>query len=112
MESSDFSKLEKVVEKLLSKLGSANLDNASYIMQIEGKDKKIAELEQKIEALNSEQNDISGRVSSLINSIEDWEKSAESSPAPEVQKSEDEQAESVDDSDVQNNEGPLFSIGD
>ena len=112
MESSDFSKLEMVVKKLLDTLGTTKDENASLLMQLKNKEKKIEELEQALSALNSDKNDINCRVSSLISSIEDWEKTASLSSAPEDENMENHADEPSDDVEKMNEEGPLFNMGE
>ncbi len=107
-----FSKLEAVVEKLLGSLKTTRDENASLILQIKSKDDKIAELEDKIQSLNSDQNDINGRVSSLINSIEDWEKSVSENSEMAVDNMDEAPAEAGEQVEDKSSEGPLFSMGE
>jgi len=65
----------------LATLGSTRDENVSLLARIQDKKQKIEELEQKIQALNSERAKVSGRVSSLIDSIENWQNNAAPSPA-------------------------------
>ena len=67
-------KLEAVVQKMLGTIKELKSSNISLESQIRDKDTKIEELESKLAAVNSDQEDISSRVTSLIDSIEDWEK--------------------------------------
>jgi len=90
MEDQDFSKLEAVVEKLLAALGATRDENVSLLARLQDKDQKIEELEQKIQVLDSDRAEVSGRVSSLIDSIENWQNSTGPSP---VQGTEDAAAE-------------------
>ena len=67
-------KLEAVVQKMLGTIKELKSSNISLESQICDKDKKIEELESRLAAVSSDQEDISSRVTSLISSIEDWEK--------------------------------------
>jgi len=79
MEGMNLAKLEAVVEKMLSNLQDIKRENAALQVQVEAKNTKISELELKINALTSNQDEVSSRVTSLLSSIEDWEKTLEGS---------------------------------
>jgi len=75
------SKLEAVVQKMLGTINELKKTNESLEAKIREKDSqigekdvKIVELEDKLAAVNSDQAEISSRVTSLISSIEEWEK--------------------------------------
>jgi len=104
-------KLETVVQKMLGTINELKKSNHSLEAQIHDKDMKIEELENKLAAVNSDQEEISSRVTSLISSIEDWEKNET--------KDVEESAELVDVSDsvIEESErgepGPqLFDVGE
>ena len=105
MEGMNLSKLEAVVEKLLSSLQEIKQENAALQSQLEAKKSKISELESKVTALTSNQDEVSSRVTNLLSSIEDWEKSlgAHEEDADDAPAEEDEPAESRG--------GDLFSLG-
>nr|MBF0222946.1 cell division protein ZapB [Desulfobulbaceae bacterium] len=73
MEKETLSKLETVVQKMLGNIDQLKKENSSLNSQLQEKLLKIDELENRISAVTSDQNDISTRVSSLIESIEEWE---------------------------------------
>jgi len=79
MEGMNLAKLEAVVEKMLGNLQDIKRENAALQAQVEAKNGKIAELESKISALASNQDEVSSRVTNLLSSIEDWERSLEGS---------------------------------
>lgn len=73
MEKETLSKLESVVQKMIGNINQLKKENSSLNSQLQEKQLKIDELENRISAVTSDQNDISTRVSSLIESIEEWE---------------------------------------
>lgn len=106
MEGMNLAKLEAVVEKMLSNLQDVRRENATLQAQVEAKNSKIAELESKIHALTSNQDEVSSRVTNLLSSIEDWEKSLEGND-DEKSDAHSEQEEPAD-----SRGGGLFSLGD
>lgn len=106
MEGMNLTKLEAVVEKMLSNLQEIKRENAVLQSQVEAKKSKISELEAKINALTSNQDEVSSRVTNLLSSIEDWEKSlgGHEEENNEVPAEESEPADSRG--------GGLFSLGE
>jgi len=103
---SDFSKLEAVVEKLLASLNSIKEEKVDLQRQIADKDLKIQELEKEIASLNDDQKKIGDRVSSLIGSIEDWEKGTG------ADQKEGNTSNPEDSPETQKPEGQLFNMGE
>ena len=68
-------KLEAVVQKMLGNINELKSEKSSLESQLQEKTSKIEELENMLASATSDQEDVSARVSSLISSIEEWEKS-------------------------------------
>jgi len=106
MGASDFSKLEAAVEKLLASLNSVKKEKVDLQKQIAEKEVMIKELEKEVASLHDDQKKANDRVSSLISSIEDWEKGVD------VDKNEDNSPDPEEDSESQKPDGQLFSMGE
>jgi chromosome segregation ATPase len=74
MENETLLRLEAVVQKMLGTINELKKSKLELEGQIHDRDIKIGELENKLAAVNSDQEKISSRVTSLISSIEEWEK--------------------------------------
>ncbi len=94
MENTKLTKLEEVVDKLIEQ--SKGLKNDKKMLQatLQTREDEIKALETRVAELNDKQDKISERVDNLINSIEDWEKSSEPTPAEEPEGSEGGEAQS------------------
>ncbi len=110
MENETLSKLEAVVKKMLGNIDELKSENGSLQSQIQTKDAKIEELESKISAMTSDQDAINTRVSSLISSIEEWEKNDEKVVAETTQSAEI--PESAIEASKEKQEGQLFDMGE
>lgn len=110
MEGMNLAKLEAVVKKMLSNLQELKRENAALQVQLEAKGDKLAELESKIKSMTSSQEEVSSRVTSLLSSIEEWERKADlDSPVEQVDsRQEDHDEEEV----VESRGGGLFSLGE
>jgi len=110
MEGMNLAKLEAVVKKMLSNLQELKRENAALQVQLEAKGDKLAELESKIKSMTSSQEEVSSRVTSLLSSIEEWERKADlDSPVEQVDlRQEDQDEEEV----VESRGGGLFSLGE
>lgn len=105
MEGMNLAKLEAVVEKMLGNLQDIRRENAALQAQVEAKNRQIAALEATLNNLTSNQEEVSSRVTNLLSSIEDWEKSLEGSDAKNETDAEDDAGEEA-------KGGGLFSLGD
>lgn len=105
MEGMNLAKLEAVVEKMLGNLQDIRRENAALQAQVEAKNRQIAALEATLNNLTSNQEEVSSRVTNLLSSIEDWEKSLEGSDAKNDTDGEDDAGEEA-------KGGGLFSLGD
>lgn len=108
MEGMNLAKLEAVVEKMLSNLQEIKRENVALQAQVEAKNSKIVELEAKIADFASNQEEVSSRVTNLLSSIEDWEKSLGGSDEDE----ENGDLHSAQDLPAEPRGGGLFSLGD
>lgn len=72
----DLKKLESNVEKMLRNLDSAQEDKMRMRADIARLEEDKKELEERIKILKEEKKSIHQRVSTLLGSIEEWEKSA------------------------------------
>jgi predicted nuclease with TOPRIM domain len=107
MEGMNLGKLEAVVEKMLCNLQEIKRENAALQAQVEAKNSKIFELEATLNDLTSNQEEVSSRVTNLLCSIEDWEKSL--LEGNDVEKS---GAIAGDDEFAESRGGGLFSLGE
>lgn len=83
VQETDLSRLEKNVEKLLSRLDKTQSENVKLqrdIMQLEQEKQslqgELASLQKETERLRKDKDTVHQRVLSLIGSIEEWEKSS------------------------------------
>ncbi len=83
MENTKLTKLEEVVDKLIEQLKGLKNDKKMLQTTIHTREDEIKALETQVAELNDKQDKISERVDNLINSIEDWENSPESTPVEE-----------------------------
>jgi chromosome segregation ATPase len=90
---------------MLGNLQDIRRENAALQAQVEAKNRQIAALEATLNNLTSNQEEVSSRVTNLLSSIEDWEKSLEGSDAKNDIDSEDDAGEEA-------KGGGLFSLGD
>ncbi len=74
MEGMNLEKLEAMVEKMLNNLQELRRDNAQLQAQLEARNSRVAELESEVKAMNSTQDEVSTRVTTLLSSIEEWER--------------------------------------
>jgi len=81
----DLIKLEGVVTNLMERYNLLKSQNGELLAQIKSKDETIASLNEEIEGLRLEKTDVHGRVSSILGSIEEWERSLDDSEGdPEI----------------------------
>lgn len=106
MEGMNIAKLEAVVEKMLGHLQELRRENAGLQAQLEARNNKIAELEAKLNAMTSTQEEVSSRVTNLLSSIEDWEKSTATGDSAEHEGNE------VHEEVMPSRGGNLFSLGE
>jgi len=100
MEGINLEKLEAVVEKMLGNINELKRDKAALQAQVEARNATIADLEAKLNAMTSTQDEVSFRVSNLLSSIEDWERSTENDP------------QDIPVEHIEKSGGGLFSIGE
>lgn len=119
MEGMNLAKLEEVVKKMLGNLQEMKRENAALQIQLESKNNKLAELESKVKAMTSTQDEVSSRVTNLLSTIEEWEKNADVAPPDELPVEQDveqdeEPFDSQNDRDevVESKGGGLFSLGE
>ena len=74
MEKETLLRLEAVVQKMLGNIDELKNENNTLELQLREKNNRIGELEGRLAVVTNDQEDISTRVSSLISSIEEWEK--------------------------------------
>jgi regulator of replication initiation timing len=74
MEYEELSRLENIVEKLLSQFGSIKQEKEQLEAELERKELELAALREAAGQLKEEKNVIHGRVNSLISSLEKWER--------------------------------------
>ncbi|MDA8160309.1 MAG: cell division protein ZapB [Desulfobacteraceae bacterium] len=84
MEGMNLKKLEAVVEKMLANMQELRRDNAELKTQLANRNSKIEELEGTIQGLAANQEEVSSRVTGLISSIEEWERSLEDGTEAEM----------------------------
>lgn len=106
----DLAKLENIVENLLLKFNGLKQEKNELVAQIQAKEEKIIELQTQIESLSENRSEVHGRVSNLINSIEDWEKSffAEDDDGTVINQSAGKKKSGAE----ERGEAHLFSIGE
>ena len=85
-ETEDLGRLESVVEKLLADFNTLKNDNNELEKLLEQKNNEIKELQSTLDQVHSEQNQVQQRVSGILNSIEQWEKSQGPDEKAEAQK--------------------------
>lgn len=71
----DFGRLESVVEKLLASYNALKQDKDKLEASLLQKEREILDLQAKVTALKEDRSVIHKRVTGLIGSIEQWEKS-------------------------------------
>lgn len=101
MEGINLEKLEAVVEKMLHNINELKRDKAALEAQVEARNMTISDLQDKVNSMTSNQEEVSSRVSNLLSSIEDWERSTE-----------DDSQDITTEEHIEKNEGSLFSIGE
>ena len=113
MEGMNLAKLEAVIEKMLGNLQEMKRENTSLQAQLSAKNNKIEELESRIKAMASDQEEVGNRVSNLLSSIEEWERSVEPEDvaAPEDVVEPEEVHEGREEF-VESKRGGLFSLGE
>ena len=74
MNHEELSRLENIVEKLLSQFGTLKEEKQQLEAELDRKEQEIGQLKETAAQLKEEKNVIHGRVSSLITSLEKWEK--------------------------------------
>lgn len=74
----DLIKLEGIVTNLMERYNTLKLQKIELKAQIKAKDDKISELNNELETLQDEKSNVHGRVSNLLGSIEEWEKTLDS----------------------------------
>ncbi|HWH71797.1 MAG TPA: cell division protein ZapB [Candidatus Sulfotelmatobacter sp.] len=82
MEYEELSRLEGIVEKLLSQYGSLKQEKEQLEAELDRKNRELAELREAAAQLQEEKTVIHGRVNSLIGSLEKWEKTQAGSRPP------------------------------
>jgi FtsZ-binding cell division protein ZapB len=80
MQYEELSRLEKIIEKLLSQFGTLKEEKEQLAAELEQKEREIVELRKAAAQLKEEKSVIHGRVSSLISSLEKWEKAQTNEP--------------------------------
>lgn len=112
MENETLLKLESVVQKMLANIDDLKQENGALRSQVHEKKAKIEELEAKVAAMNSDQDAVSSRVSTLISSIEEWEKSIEQATNDIVDDYEDGFTAAGDEQEGKPVTGKLFDMGE
>lgn len=70
----DFIKLEGIVINLMERYNALKIQKFDLDAQVKAKDVEISELTNVIESLQDEKSKVHGRVTTLLGSIEEWEK--------------------------------------
>lgn len=78
---SDFIRLEETVQKLLKKYSMLKAAKEALEIRVRQKDQEVDELRMSIQNMQSERGDVSDRVSSLLDQIEQWEQEMEDEEA-------------------------------
>lgn len=84
MEGMNLKKLEAVVEKMLANMQELRRDNAELKAQLANRNSKIEELEGTVQGLAANQEEVSSRVTGIISSIEEWERSLDEGAGAEL----------------------------
>lgn len=71
----DLVRLAGVVEDLLANFNQLRTENAELQQTIKDREFQIRDLEEHVARLQGEKTDVSKRVSGILNSIQEWEKS-------------------------------------
>lgn len=74
-ESSSILQLEAVVDKLIRDYQTLQQERDKLARDLAGRDEQIIALQEENAQLNSEKQDVHGRVSSLLGKLEEWEES-------------------------------------
>ncbi len=106
----DLAKLEGIVENLLLRFNVLKHENVELKAQVKAKEDKIDVLGTQIDTMTVNKSEVHGRVSSLIDSIEDWEKSF--SDEAQGVSAEDKSSEDKNSEMEAKGESQLFSIGE
>ncbi len=122
---SELQRLEKFVEKLLTRFTALKAEKAQLEQEVFERDLLIEELRENISSKVTERNQISERVNKIVDQIEEWELNLENSEATTEGSSsaarntdenellaEIEAAEETDDEDERRVQHDLFSISD
>lgn len=112
MEGINLEKLEAVVDKMLNNINELKKDKAALQAQVEARNVTIAELEEKVSSMTSSQEEVSSRVTNLLSSIEDWERSTEADEEEDRYEAQDTQDIPPAEEQSEKNGGSLFSIGE
>lgn len=115
MEGMNLARLEAVVEKMLKHIEELRRENAMLQTQLEVKNNNIFDLEAQLSSVTANQEEVGNRVSHLLRSIEEWEKTTDFGSMDD----QEEAAEAVDDVEEaeeteaeEPREANLFSIAD
>jgi chromosome segregation ATPase len=110
MEEMNLAKLEAVVEKMLKHIQELKRENASLQAQVEDKNNTIVDLEAQLSSVTSNQDEVGKRVTNLLSSIEEWEKSVDLETLDDHQEVAEEAEEAEE--PMEPREANLFSIAD
>lgn len=70
---SELQRLEKFVEKILTRFSAIKAEKAQLEQEVIDRDRIIEELRESISSKVSERNEISERVNKIVDQIEEWE---------------------------------------
>ncbi|MCB2183438.1 MAG: DUF904 domain-containing protein [Desulfobulbaceae bacterium] len=89
-QNNDLTKLASVVEDMLSRFNKLKEEKEDLLLTLAAKEEQIKELQESVSSLNEEKSDVYERVSGILGSIDEWEKSqlAEEKKSPEEKTSE------------------------
>jgi len=119
----ELQKLEQLVENLLGRFQALKREKNELAALVAAKDKRIEELDSQLDSLGSERTQVQDRVSTLLSSIEEWEKNLDGDDAPEALEesaASDDDAEPEAETESEESEesnsgataGQLFSMGE
>ncbi len=101
----DLAKLEQFVEKLIGSHNQLKNENNKMKAQFQEKQQEIVELQETIKSLQEDRSVMHGRVTGLIDRIDDWEKTFESEDSEQGSSSGEGQAQ-----DLSKKSSSLFNV--
>jgi len=74
MDQTDLGRLEEMVDSLLAGYNRVKDEKSQLLATLEAKEREIEELQISLAKLSDEKGDVRQKISSILGSIEDWEK--------------------------------------